>query len=120
VRNFLGQQFQVGDAVWRGAREGNRSSFKAGHVAKVGRDSITVSWLWTDGTLGIVNPADGKWMSVNIPWPVKSTGTIKDANSLVLIDDDFSYCEFWYGKWKELRADEDNQFLYDQIANHFL
>lgn len=120
MRNFLGQQFQVGDAVWRGAREGNSSSFKAGHVAKVGRDSITVSWLWTRGHVWLTNPASGMRIGVDIPWALRSTGTVKDVNSLVLVDDDFSYCEFWHGRYREFMADRDNQFLYDQIANHFL
>jgi hypothetical protein len=46
LTNWLGQDIEVGSYVYRGAREGNSSSFKVGKVTKVNpqKQKVTVAW----------------------------------------------------------------------------
>lgn len=58
--NWLGQDIQEGDIVYKGNRVGNSSSYRAGIVLKVDeeREQVRVEWL--------AEPAnDWKWDSVN-------------------------------------------------------
>ena len=44
ITNWLGQELTVGSKVYRGARDGNASSFKVGVVTKLA--PFTVNWLF--------------------------------------------------------------------------
>lgn len=56
VTNWLGQDIEVGSYVYRGAREGNTSTFKIGIVSKIDpvKNSVRVAWHvespWSDQT----------------------------------------------------------------------
>lgn len=47
MKNWLGQDIEVGSIVYRGAREGNTSSYKVGRVLEVRpeRAKVTVQWF---------------------------------------------------------------------------
>lgn len=47
LRNWTGQKFRVGDHVWRGARDGNTSTYKIGTIVRLMPDKgkVTVEWL---------------------------------------------------------------------------
>lgn len=54
MKNWLGQELEVGTVVYRGARDGNTSSFKIGVIRKMSLDKaprvewIAESWVkWT-------------------------------------------------------------------------
>lgn len=51
LKNWLNQDINVGDIVYRGAREGNTSSFKIGRVKKINDDSrnVTIGWIIVEG-----------------------------------------------------------------------
>ncbi|QXO13987.1 hypothetical protein SEA_ILLUMINE_62 [Mycobacterium phage Illumine] len=44
--NWAGQQIEPGAVVWRGARDGNTSSFKVGRVVSVDDDKETARVQW--------------------------------------------------------------------------
>ena len=48
ARNWAGQKLAEDDVVWRGAREGNGSSFKIGRIVSFseGYSKARVHWLW--------------------------------------------------------------------------
>ena len=46
MRNWLGQEFAEGQVVYRGARDGNTSTFKIGYVSHLNEDKNTVSAFW--------------------------------------------------------------------------
>lgn len=78
MRNWTGQKFSIGDHVWRGARDGNTSSYKIGTITKLMPDKgkATVKWL-----------ADG------YGWRLESTGS-PSIDSLTLFDEkQFAYVE---------------------------
>lgn len=55
LRNWFGQDIQVGDVVFRGARAGNNSDFKIGVVEKLvakdghGTRRVKVNWKYSQG-----------------------------------------------------------------------
>lgn len=49
MHNWLGQEINVGDYVYRGARDGNSSTFKIGRVVDERNDKVRVHWLFEDG-----------------------------------------------------------------------
>ena len=51
ITNWLGQELTVGSKVYRGARDGNTSSFKVGVVTKL--EPFTVNWLFEPGWKGL-------------------------------------------------------------------
>lgn len=55
MKNWLGQDIQAGDVVYRGAREGDSSSFRIGVVDLVREEkqSARVIWHWTGSTTGV-------------------------------------------------------------------
>ncbi len=63
MKNWLDQEIAVDDIVYRGARDGNSSSFKIGKVVKLSADKGTarvewimdqhVAWQTNAGTCGI-------------------------------------------------------------------
>ena len=50
MRNWAGQEIKPGVTVWRGARDGNTSSFKIGTVVGVNEDKgvAKVNWLFEE------------------------------------------------------------------------
>lgn len=90
--NWLGQEIRVGSRVYRGAREGNSSSFKVGVVEKITESEkygfsstyrARVNWRF----------APGLWFrghgyqSEEVVYRQNTYGS-PDLNTLVLIDDD--------------------------------
>lgn len=53
LKNWLSQPLQVGTPVYRGARDGNSSSFKVGRIVKVDdvKNTVRVHWLYEQGGL---------------------------------------------------------------------
>lgn len=51
MNNWIGQNIDVGSVVWRGARQGNTSSFKVGQVERVNEQKgvARVRWLFEPG-----------------------------------------------------------------------
>ena len=60
ITNWLGQELTVGSKVYRGARDGNTSSFKVGVVTKLA--PFTVNWLFEPGWEGsaVSRPSTGR------------------------------------------------------------
>ena len=53
--NWLGQKLEVGSLVYRGARDGNTSSFKVGIITKINpNETARVKWIAYQG---------GSWLS---------------------------------------------------------
>ena len=79
MHNWLNQELHVGDLVYRGARNGNSSSFKIGKIVKITPSGIRVNWVlepgavWTGGGM------------FKVPRTINSYGS-PDADSLVKID----------------------------------
>lgn len=69
IKNWAGQEIRVGDVVWRGARDGNMSSFRVGRVVAIHEDKRTAHvryaparWGAKHGTttinsLAVIDPA---------------------------------------------------------------
>ena len=92
--NWLGQMLEVGDAVYRGAREGNGSTYKVGFVSKLNEDTqkVTVTWLYEPGNKWIKEDVHQlRLVTQTVPCPVRtgyklpSVGT-SNVNTLVQID----------------------------------
>ena len=78
MRNWTGQHFKVGDKVWRGAREGNTSSYKIGTITKLMPEKGKVTVRWLSGGHG---------------WRLDSTGS-PSIGSITLFDEkQFAYVE---------------------------
>lgn len=123
MRNFLGQAFSPGDYVFRGAREGNSSSFKFGIVEKVTTGSIGVNWLYRPGAFWFDDPATGKrrWIE-GFVYKMDSFGTTKDPNSLFVVDANTAsgivhYCDYWIQEGQLARTGD--TFALDRIVRHF-
>ncbi len=91
MKNWMGQVIQVGDTVYRGARDGNTSSYKVGVVRKTDpkTEKVSVEWFFELG--GLYNRPHGETIR-NVPrrpgyWAngKTSTGTC-GINTLVHID----------------------------------
>lgn len=57
MKNWLGQDIREGDVVYRGARQGDTSSFRIGVVDLVREEkgSARVEWKWVGSTTGVYN-----------------------------------------------------------------
>ncbi len=73
MRNWLGQDIQVGSVVYRGARSGNTSEYKVGLVTKLNEEKkkVTVDWIIE------------KRYSIGKPFSKSGTS---DVNTMVLIN----------------------------------
>lgn len=82
LKNWAGQEITVGDIVWRGARDGNTSSFKIGQVVALNAEKNTakVRWFAEPG----VKWVDGKLIDIIVT--KNSTGS-PSINTLALIDE---------------------------------
>lgn len=94
LRNWLGDPIEAGDIVYRGARDGNSSSFKIGVVQSVNeqKGTVRVRYLLEDGMhffLDTSNPGyNGKPSYERLPYKyryVDSVGTLS-PESLVRLD----------------------------------
>lgn len=97
MRNWLGQDIQVGSVVYRGARAGNTSSFSVGVVSRLDEDKGKVRVDWKYGPSNYIwrkrNPTDrAEWLDVGIPGRLQGSGS-PGIDSVVLIDVDFDLLE---------------------------
>lgn len=84
MKNWLGQEIKVGDVVYRGARDGNSSSYKIGVVQKVGTDVARVKWIAAAGSRWVGHRTNDKG-SITVPRRVDSSGS-PSIDSLVVLD----------------------------------
>src|SRR6478735_6675436 len=89
LSNWLGQTLEVGDWVYRGARDGNSSSFKIGVITKIdeGRNKVRVNWLYEPLTLWDVDKN-----MVDAVRKMNSAGS-PDVDSLVRITPDINFLD---------------------------
>jgi len=80
VKNWLGQEIEVGSLVYRGARDGNTSSFKVGRVISIPEGkSPRVEWLIEPGW-----HKDSRFRKSG--WGSKTSYGSPSIDTLVLID----------------------------------
>lgn len=86
MKNWLGQELGPGDLVYRGARDGNTSSFKVGVIVSVSAGKARVLWKYEPGTV-YVHLADGSYEQY---WGVRRLDNSGSPNidSLVRLDPD--------------------------------
>lgn len=86
--NWLGQDIVPGVYVYRGAREGNYSSFKMGRVRKVNEDKqkVTVDWLAQPESLWLVDDNNVDIVVDTIGKPRWAKSGTSDINTMVVID----------------------------------
>lgn len=88
MRNWAGQQIEPRTVVWRGARDGNLSSFKIGVVVKLddAKGNARVRWLFEHRHMYAPPPIGSlKWQPVDEPRPIDTTSTCT-VQSLCVID----------------------------------
>lgn len=88
MRNWAGQQIEPRAVVWRGARDGNTSSFKIGIVEKIdeGKGNARVRWLFEHRHMYATPPIGSlKWQAVNGPRPIDTTSTCT-VQALCVVD----------------------------------
>ncbi len=114
MKNWMGQVIQVGDVVYRGARQGNSSNYKVCIVRKTLPDKkkATIEWFFEPGNIWI---KDSNTYLYNVPrrpgfWSPEgatSSGT-SDVNGLVVIDRGiFDELELRYEAAKRARSQEE-------------
>lgn len=95
MKNWLGQEILKGDVVYRGARDGDSSSFRIGVVDLVRHEKGTarVEWRWVGSTSGVWDARnyDTHWEDPNrysVSGPDKYSGGkgTSDVNTLVKMD----------------------------------
>jgi len=79
MQNWLGQEITVGDIVYRGAREGDGSSFKVGEVIKVdpAKRTARVAWKLGQGFRAMRRPPEDE--AVNSWKRVEHVGSYQDS-----------------------------------------
>jgi hypothetical protein len=83
MKNWLGQDIEVGSFVYRGSRDGNTSSYKVGVVVDLNEEKqkIKVDWAIEPNWRNWQNRPDWK------PWRrIESNPAWSDINTAVLID----------------------------------
>lgn len=105
MRNWLGQEILPGSVVYRGAREGNSSSFKVGVVRTVNEDKRTarVDWKFRPGGYWYRTDAAGNNERLTSGVTQVEGAGSPDINSLVLIDVNLEILEAKYNLAKEWR-----------------
>lgn len=92
MKNWLGQDIQKGDVVYRGARDGDSSSFRIGIVDLVREEkgSARVEWRWVGSSTGIYDRRqytrhydDPNAYSVPGPYAYSGGKGTSDINTLV-------------------------------------
>ena len=84
LRNWLGHPIEPHDIVYRGAREGNSSSFRVGIVLAVGPRKVRVRWCVEQGSSymrGLVGPIQSPE-----PWHRLDLVGTCDVDTLVHVD----------------------------------
>lgn len=105
VTNWIGQEIEVNSIVWRGARNGNSSSFKIGQVMSVNpvAGSARVRWLFEPRSDWLVReyiPAV-RWENLKRVRHIESKGS-PNVNSLVVINVDLNELADHADEWDEL------------------
>lgn len=92
VTNWAGMTMLVGDYVWRGARDGNTSTFKIGQIESIKDGKPRVSWkytqrgLWGGRELPPIAPeVGGRNWGLDLVVRLDSKGS-PDTDSLVPIE----------------------------------
>lgn len=88
ITNWMGQEIFVGDYVFRGARDGNTSSFKVGKVLSLNHEKQTARVNWLFEPMFVWNDArTERWEA---PRKIDTKGS-PSINSLCLISvDDYA------------------------------
>ena len=95
MKNWLGQEIEAGCVVYRGARQGDSSSFRIGVVELVReKGTARVKWLWTNSSQGIWRRRQYEYSYMDpehyvVPGPAQyryGKGSV-DVNTLVKVDD---------------------------------
>ena len=122
--NFMGQNINPGDYVFRGAREGNSSSFKMGRVEDVKPDgSVRVHWMVCPGGFYMIDPVTKERLwRMNLPQATDSHGTIKDISGLCVLDQSagaaiIAHRDHWVDEVK--RAHNGDLGALDRILTNF-
>lgn len=108
MRNWAGQEIKVGSVVWRGARDGNSSTFKIGVVEKLNSTTgrPTVKWMYTHGRYWLVERHIPKRAWDFLPRVIRlSSKGSPDPDSLAVIDMDLAYLEEACDDWEKLNED---------------
>lgn len=84
--NWLGQEIAPGKAVYRGARNGNSSSFKIGRVESVKGEKVRVHWLCEQGTRWHPD-RNGRMQRIEAVAHQQDSHGTPSADSLVVIED---------------------------------
>lgn len=113
VENWLGQKIRVGDWVYRGAREGNGSSFKIGKVDRITDGRVRVRWHFIPGFFGDIKkyfPRE-RWDGLVEVQKVNTVGS-PAVESLVILDNvDTDRLENDANRWGMLQAELRNRQL---------
>lgn len=93
MRNWLGQEIEVGSVVYRGARDGNTSTYKVGTVIKVNEDKRTarVKWHMEPNPRWRVDEGQPEYTPIRY-YGHEGTSSI---DTMVLIDIDLSHYPEW-------------------------
>ena len=98
IKNWMGQEIEEGSYVYRGARDGNSSSYKVGKVLYLTPEKGTarVEWLYYPSSKWVqtgTDRRDGHWIDV-IGKDQNSSKGSPSINSLILISQaDFGWLE---------------------------
>lgn len=82
MKNWLGQNIDVGSYVYRGARDGSHSSFKVGLVERLNPGKGTANVRWLVEPASVFTKDRGLCSAIQLMW---STGN-PSINTLALID----------------------------------
>lgn len=108
MRNWLGQEIVPGSVVYRGARDGNSSSFKVGVVRTVDEDKHTarVDWKFQPGGWWHRKDSAGNQERLTSGVSVIQGAGSPAIDSLVLVDVDFGILQEKYDLAREWRDSE--------------
>lgn len=110
IRNWAGMDIRVGEVVWRGARDGNTSTYKIGVVESLnGQKRVArVNWLFEEGytdwlVRGYILPERYKHLP-NVR-RVKGSSGSPTVDSLAIIDIDLNVLDKHCREWDDLRRE---------------
>lgn len=86
MRNWLGQDILPGSVVYRGAREGNSSSYKVGVVESIKDGKARVHWQYEPGWAWRRTAAGVNERVYDVPNTMNSKGN-PAVDSLILMDE---------------------------------
>lgn len=87
MRNWLGQELAAGKLVYRGARDGDSSSFRVGQIMQVNNETrkVRVKWLHDQG-VDWKNRGQKHHIETPIAVKPRTKESTVDGETLVLID----------------------------------